>query len=305
MFQVIQAAGWPSQHLIVGPWSHNTLGQDTTGQFTFPNAAMDINANMEEWFSHYLFDTSNGVPNWPAIQYYVMGDVAAAGAPGNEWRTASAWPPGTATDQTLYLHDDGTLNDTAPGAGEAYESYAYDPTNPVPTVGGNNMIEPLGDGPYDQTGIEGRSDVLTYTTEVLSSALEVTGTIRASIWIQADVSDTDVSVRVTDVYPDGRSVLITEGITRARFRNGSFASETLMTPNTPYQIHVELWPTSIVFNAGHRIRIAVTSSNSPRFAPNPNTGAAFQLNDTTTQVANIHILHDAAQPSAVVFPTYP
>ena len=214
-------------------------------------------------------------------------------------------PPGGNRITQLYLHDDGILNGTTPSASEGYDSYAYDPTNPVPTVGGNNMIEPLGDGPYDQTSIEGRSDVWTYTTESLSSSLEVTGTIRASIWIQTDVSDTDVSVRVTDVYPDGRSMLITEGILRTRFRSGSFTSETLMTPNTPYQIDVDLWPTSIVFNAGHRIRIAVTSSNSPRFAPNPNTGAAFQLNDTTTQVANVRILHEAAHPSAVVFPTYP
>jgi putative CocE/NonD family hydrolase len=301
MFQAVQAAGAAQQHLIVGPWSHNTLGEATTGQLTFPNGAMDLNTMMEDWFAHHLLDVQNDVSEWPAVQYFVMGDVDSAGAPGNEWRTATTWPPFTATEQTLYLRTGGTLDETQPDSDEAADTYTYDPANSVPTTGGNNML--LDDGPYDQSAVEGRSDVLTYTTAALTSTIEVTGTIRATIWIQTDAVDTDVSVRVSDVYPDGRSMLITEGILRTRFRNGSFASETLMVPNTPTRIDVDLWPTSIVFNTGHRIGVAVTSSNSPRFEPNPNTGVAFQLDDETTQTAHIEILHNAAYPSAVVLPT--
>jgi putative CocE/NonD family hydrolase len=256
---------------------------------------------MEDWFSYHLLDVQNDVTDWPAVRYFVMGDVDSDGAPGNEWRTATTWPPFTATDQTLYLRAGRTLNETQPGTDEGADTYTYDPANPVPTNGGNNML--LEDGPYDQSTVEARSDVLTYTTPTLTSAIEVTGTIRATIWIQTDVVDTDVSVRVSDVYPDGRSMLITEGILRTRFRNGSFASETLMVPNTPTQIEIDLWPTSIVFDVGHHIGVAVTSSNSPRFEPNPNTGAAFQLDDTMTQIANIEILHNAQYPSAIVLPT--
>ncbi|UCG33848.1 MAG: CocE/NonD family hydrolase [Phycisphaerales bacterium] len=311
MFQAMQAGtattpaeATPSrQHLIIGPWSHNTLGAATTGQLTFPNGALDIGTMQEDWLAYYLLGTANDVPNWPAVQYFAMGDVDAAGAPGNEWRQATTWPPFTAANQTLYLRAGGALNETAPGAAEGFDQYTYDPTNPVPTTGGNNML--LADGPYDQVAaVESRPDVVTYTTAALTAPLEVTGTVHASMWIQADVTDTDISVRLSDVYPDGRSMLITEEILRTRFRSGSFTSETLMTPGTAYLIEFDLWPTSIVFNTGHRIRVAVTSSNSPRFDANPNTGDAFRAN-SNTQIATVKILHEAAHPSSVVLPTAP
>jgi len=301
MFQAIQSSGTGQQYLIVGPWSHNTLGTATTGQLSFPaNAQLDINSFMEEWLAHFLLDDPGDVANWPVVRYYVMGDVDNAGASGNEWRTATTWPPFTATDRTFYLRTGGALNETAPATGEGADQFTYDPANPAPTVGGNNMI--IDDGPFDQANVESRDDVITYTTDVLTAPLEVTGTIQAAIWIQTDVTDTDISVKVTDVYPDGRSMLITEGVLRTRFRNGSYSSEQLLTPNTPTQIDLSLWPTSIVFNTGHRIRVAVTSSNSTRFDPNPNTGDAFRAN-TNTQVATTQILHDANHSSLIILPT--
>ncbi|MCD4687676.1 MAG: CocE/NonD family hydrolase, partial [Anaerolineae bacterium] len=123
------------------------------------------------------------------------------------------------------------------------------------------------------------------------------------VWITTDVVDTDIAVRLTDVYPDGRSMLVADGIARARYHaSPNFDTETFLEPGVPVLLTVDLGPTSIVFNAGHRIRISVASSNAPRFGPNPNTGAAVLLDGETGQVAHTTILHDAEHPSALILP---
>jgi hypothetical protein len=296
-----QQAGAPSQYLIVGPWTHDTVDQQQQGELTFPAIAnLDTYAMFEEFAMRYLLDQGD-ISGWPAVRYYTMGDVDDAAAPGNEWRTANTWPPFTPNPRSFYLHAGGLLDQTLPAAGEAPDLYNYDPQNPVPTVGGNNLL--LDAGPYDQRTIEARNDVLTYTTAPLGSPIEATGAVQARIFLQCSTPDTDLLVRLSDVYPDGRSMMITEGTLRLRFRNpnGPPAGE-LMTPGLTYEINLELWPTSIIFNTGHRIRIAMTSSSDPRFDPNPNTGDAFRAN-SNTQVATITILHDASNPSAIVLPS--
>jgi hypothetical protein len=145
--------------------------------------------------------------------------------------------------------------------------------------------------------------VVVYSSPLLDEPVEVTGDLRAKIWIETDVPDTDVVVRLTDVYPDGRSMLVADGIVRARYHNSpDFASEQLLEPGVPVLLTVDLGPTSIIFNAGHRIRISVTSSNAPRFAPNPNTGAMYLGAGETGRIAHTTILHDAAHPSMVILP---
>jgi putative CocE/NonD family hydrolase len=158
-------------------------------------------------------------------------------------------------------------------------------------------------GPHDQATVEARDDVLTYTTDALTSPMEITGKVAAVIHLQCSQPDTDLIVRLCDVYPDGRSMAITEGALRLRFRDPDGSADgSLMTAGQTYQIDLELWPTSIILNTGHRLRIAVTSSSDPRFDPNPNTGDAFRANNDTA-VATVTILHDQAHPSHVELPT--
>lgn len=294
-------AGAPSQYLIVGPWTHDGVDMRQQGELTFPaNADFQTYALFEE-FSAWALLGQGDISGWPAVRYYTMGDVDDASAPGNEWRTANDWPPYTPNPTTYYLRAGGSLDPTAPPAAEAPDQYTSNPQDPAPTVGGNNLM--IDAGPYDQSSIESRADVLTYTTNPLAAPLEATGKIAARVFLQCSTPDADLIVRVSDVYPDGRSMMMTEGALRLRFRNPNGPDQgELMTPGQTYEINLELWPTSIVFNTGHRIRIAIASSSSPRFDPNPNTGDAFRAN-LDTQVATVTILHDAAHPSTIVLPT--
>lgn len=139
----------------------------------------------------------------------------------------------------------------------------------MPTLGGRNLT--LAAGPCDQRPVESRGDVLIFDSGILDSPIEVTGRIAAELFVSSDCPDTDFTVKLTDVYPDGRSMLVCDGILRARFRD-SFEKPELMVPGEVYRLNVDLWSTAIVFNRGHRLRVDVSSSNAPRFQPNPNTG---------------------------------
>lgn len=185
-----------------------------------------------------------------------------------------------------------------------------DPSDPVPTLGGANLHPSLmvdgremGDGPQDQRTIEARSDVLTFTTERLTQPVTVMGPVRAKVWLVPDTPDLDLAVRLTDVYPNGRSMLVLDGIQRARMRCGD-DNECLLTPGVPVEITVELWSTALVFNAGHSIRISVSGSNWPRFEVNPNDGLDLNL-QTPGQVAQPRLLFGADHPSRLELPVLP
>ena len=285
------------QKLVIGPWVHGR--SKNLGQFAVDDEALMTPEGWRtaEWMDYWLKGTQNGVMDGPPVAYYVMGAFDEPRAPGNEWRKAYAWPvPSEPT--RYYLHSDGTLSADPPPAQAASRIYAYDPGNPVPTRGGCNLVQAK--GPYDQRPVEKRQDVLLYTSDPLGEPLEITGRIEVYLWASSSCRDTDFTVKLTDVYPDGRSVLVQDGINRARFRN-SFEREELMNPGEVYRFKVDLWSTSIIFNKGHRIRVAVSSSNSPRFEPNPNTGDAFRANDKS-QTARNTIYHDAAHPSYILLP---
>src|SRR4029077_20530481 len=139
-------------------------------------------------------------------------------------------------------------------------------------------------------------------SDLLAEPLEVTGWITAKLYVSSDCPDTDFTVKLTDVYPDGRSMLVTDGIRRARFRR-TFEHEDFLEPGKVYELEVDLWSTSLIFNKGHRIRVAVSSSNAPRFDPNPNTGHAFRA-DKETRVATNTIYFSEKYPSQVLLPIY-
>ncbi len=205
-----------------------------------------------------------------------------------------------AEETAFHFHRDGTLSTAAPGAdaADAHVEYTFDPADPCPTVGGHNLTLPS--GPMDQRSVEGRKDVASFTTEPLAEPLEVTGRIKAKIFISSSAPDTDLSVRLCDVYPDGRSYLIAEGMLRLRHRHSMETPEPLV-PGRVEEVEVDCWSTSIVFNRGHRLRVSVTSSNYPRFDLNPGTGEPWSENGEKVKQTN-RIACDPAQPSRIVLP---
>ena len=290
------------QKLILGPWSHGVL-QDKVGELTFPDGKNppDKVHDHWRWFEHVLQGTNNGVEHWPAVTYYVVGDTSDPQAPGNVWRTAGAWPPFATTATKYFLHSDHSLSKSLPTAGPAPLSYLYDPAQPAPTVGGIQLTLPA--GPRDQILVESRSDVLVFTSEPLTAPVEVTGRIAAKLWIESDAPDTDFFVRLCDVYPDGRSFNLCEGMLRTRFREGP-DRERFLRPGTIYPLTIDCWSTSAIFNRGHRLRVQVTSSSAPGFDPNPNTGEALRVSDHQRPARNsIHV--DRKHPSHIVLPVAP
>ncbi|MBU0496664.1 MAG: CocE/NonD family hydrolase, partial [Candidatus Thermoplasmatota archaeon] len=176
--------------------------------------------------------------------------------------------------------------------------FVYDPLYPVPTEGGGNLK--IKAGPYDQRSVENRSDVLIFTSPVLSEPYEATGPIKARLYVSSNQPDTDFTVKLTDVYPDGRSMLITDGIVRMRNRNYNDQWE-FMSPGTVYEVEVDLWSSSYVWNTGHQIRVAVSSSNYPRFLNNPNTIEGIHANMTYVLAHNT-VYVDSMYPSALILP---
>jgi putative CocE/NonD family hydrolase len=225
-----------------------------------------------------------------------MGACDEPGAPGCHWVDLDDWPPSDHWPKSFYLAADGMLSTTVPKSGEL--ELAIDPLAPVPTRGGANLT--ISRGPWDQQPVESRPDVLVFSSEVLTEPVEVMGRVTARIWIRPDTPDLDLSVRLTDVYPDGRSMLIIDGIQRARMRC-SDTEECFLTIGEPTEVEVDLWSTAIVFNAGHRIRVAIAGTNWDRFERNDNSGG--DLNDPHYQEAHPDILFGPDYPSSIALPT--
>ncbi len=298
-FTTIQSQGLSGARgncrLIIGPWAHGSFNQ-----LKYPANAAQRPAAAEpfRFFDYHLKGEKNGVEDDLPVHYYVMGDPTDDDAPGNYWRSAKSWPP-PSKQVPFYLLEDRRLARTKP-ADDAAISFKFDPDNPVPTIGGQNLTIPK--GPMDQTSVESRPDVLLFTTPVLTEPLEVTGRITARLFVSSDCPDTDFTVKLCDVYPDGRSMLVTDGILRAKYRE-SFREPQLLQRDEVYRLDVDLWSTSLVFNAEHKIRIAVSSSNSPRFEPNSNTGKD-PMADGKTRVATNTIHLSQEYPSHVILPVF-
>jgi len=277
--------------LIVGPWSHHDLDWliRPRGQRAYPADGRPF-----DWFNTWLKCGGRGAYRAKPVHYYVMG--ASGACHGHFWRADETWPP-PATVTPLYLRADRRLTADEPAADEPARRYTYNPNCPVPTLGGRNLN--LAQGPRDQQCVERRGDVLTFTTAPLACPVEVTGRLLAKLHVSSNQPDTDFTVKLTDVYPDGRSMLIADGILRARYREG-FTAPAWLEPGAVYPIDVDLWSTSYVFPPGHRIRVAVSSSNSPRFEPNPNTGPTG--GDPVEATNTLHFAADA--PSYIQLPVY-
>ncbi|HUK89297.1 MAG TPA: CocE/NonD family hydrolase, partial [Blastocatellia bacterium] len=294
------AAG--NQKLIMGPWGHGNLEEvhypANAGIGAFGGTLSTELAL--RWFDYWLKGIDNEIMQEPPVRYYVMGDVSDPKAPGNEWRTALSWPV-PARQTSFFLEPGGLLSEKIAPDRESTDAYAYDPKNPVPTIGGGNLFEKK--GPMDQRAIGDRKDVLKYSTPVLASPVEVTGRVGVELWIESDAPDTDFMAKLVDVYPDGTERLVLDSAVRARFRDG-FDHEVFMKKGQVYKVNIDLWSTSLIFNKGHRIAIHVSSSNNPRFDPNPNTGKPLRA-DSETRIANNVIHHDRMHPSRALLPIVP
>lgn len=267
-YTTIAANGGPvaraHSRLILGPWVHTDIETlvDPRKNTCSPRAGDPL-----RWFDYWLKCENTGVLCDKPVHYYVMGDACDPYGPGNRWKTADQWPPPHAP-ANFYLLPGGGLRPNEPPTDGAELSYQYDPANPVPTLGGNNLE--IAAGAVDQRGVETRPDVLVFTSDPLADPVVVAGPITAKLYVASDAPDTDFTVKLTDVYPDGRSMLVADGILRARFRKSFAAPEPLKTGEV-YELTIEVGSTARAFSRGHQIRVAISSSNAPRFEPNANT----------------------------------
>lgn len=285
------------QHLVLGPWLHGGYPKSNKiGELVFPeNAQFDVYADMTKWFKHFLKGEQNGAEKVPAVRYYVMGAAGETGAPGNVWREAQDFPPHVQATP-LYLRADGALERTPAPANASSTSYASDPRQPMSIPG---TAFP---GAKDSRPFEEQSEVRTWTTAPLTTPIEWTGEVKAEIWASSTAKDTDFILRVSDVYPDGRSMLLMDYPLRARYREG-FDKEVLLTPGEPAKLAWHIGWTSIILNKGHRIRVTIASTGYPLYEPNNQTGGR-QTQDWMKQTAPAinTIWHDQAHPSRILVP---
>ena len=294
------------QRLVIGPWSHtNDMGMFSERSYGLAasSAAIDLEGMQLRWHDHWLKGEENGVEQDKPVKIFVMGL--------DQWRDEEDWPLPDTQYRPYYLHSgghansatgNGTLSPDAP-AEEPEDVYLYDPRHPVPTVGGAILIDlaPV-EGPRDQRAVEVREDVLCYSTPVLEKPVEVTGPIALVLYISSSARDTDFTGKLVNVYPDGRAEILTDGILRARYRE-SFTEAKLLEPGQIYELRLDLWATSNLFKAGHRIRLEVSSSNFPRFDRNTNTGGVIERQTEKDLVQAVNrIYHDAAHPSHLILP---
>ena len=285
-----------TQQLLLGPWLHGGSKANKIAEMTFPeNATFDWMAYMIRWFDHNLKVVDNGVEKEPAVRYYAMGAAGEPGAAGNEWRTAADWPI-PAKDTSYYFHAGDSLSTTKPAEATGESRFKADPLHPaeIPARGFP--------GARDARGFEKQAEVRTFTSDVLTQPVEWTGKVRTELFVTSNARDTDIIVRVSDVYPDGRSMLIADYIRRARYREG-FDREVFMQPGKVYKVAFDIGWMSQVFNRGHRIRITVASTGAPFYEPNPNTGEPLTLEwPSNSVVAENTVQHNRKYASRVIAP---
>jgi len=297
-----------NQYLVIAPTLHCAYTRATentiVGERNVGDARLNYDEQIYAWFDLWLKGEENGFKEkTPRVQYYSMGL--------NQWQQAEQWPPEAAEMTTYFLtskgsanslYGDGKLSLSQPGEDTPADQFVYDPMNPVMSYGGNvcctgNAIK---GGAYDQREMETRNDILVYTSEPLEEGVEVSGFIETQLFVASDAKDTDFTIKLIDVYPDGRAYNLDETIQRARYREG-YDQEVMMEAGEVYQIDMTPMATSNYFAKGHRIRIEISSSNFPRFTRNLNTGGN-NFDEREGVVATNQIHHSATYPSQIRLP---
>ena len=285
------------QQLVIGPWLHGRLNKgNRVGELTYPeNAVWPVEDHMVRWFNHHLKGEKNDVEKDPSVRYYVMGALGEEGAPGNDWRTAADFPP-KAEATPFYLRAGGGLSSHAPTENPSHTSYESDPLAPM-SIPGRSFP-----GARDARPFEAQPDVYTFTTQVLDEPVEWTGRVYAELFVSSTAKDTDFIVRVSDVYPDGRSILIVDYPWRMRYRDG-LEQEKLMIPGEVHRVKFPVGWMSQNFNRGHRIRVAIASSGAPLYEPNPQNGKPLTIEfPADAQKAINTVFHNTEHASRIIAP---
>jgi len=296
-----------NQYVVVAPTPHcrfQTDDEETiVGERNMGDVRLDYDGLTARWFDYWLKGEENGVlAETPKVQYYTMGS--------NEWNSSSTWPPEGVEVETWYLDSEGAANSLfgdgrlsmSEPASAQVDEFSYDPMIPMPSHGGGvcctgGAVSP---GSFDQRQLEARQDMLVYTSEPLPEGIEISGSVGITLWVGSDARDTDFSVKLIDVEPDGTAWNLDETIQRARFREG-YDKQVLMEPGEVYELEVGPLSTSAYIGKGHRIRVEIASSNFPRFARNLNTGGD-NFDETEGVVARNSVHHSAEKPSQIRLP---
>ncbi len=260
------------QKVIIGPWTHGTIGNRRSGDITFPeNAIYDIEELAISWFNYTLKGQEGGLAaTIQPINLYLMGPVDQTGY-WNNWLTFHNWPFENTDTLNLYPNKNGELLPQITAEGQ--QTFRYNPALPVQTVGGNIMFDfNTGSGPVNQKNeVWERSDVLTFVSPEFENPYDIFGNIKLNLVVSSEAKDTDFTGKLVDIYPDGRRIIISDGIIMARHRN-SFAAEDFLTPGNIYEIELDLNYTAYTIAPGHKLGLAISSSNYPKYKVNPNTG---------------------------------
>ncbi len=293
------------QYAVIAPTLHCSYKRATentiVGERSMGDARLDYDALTYGWFDYFLKGEKNQVlEKMPKVRYFTMGI--------NKWQTANTWPPEGAQPVTFFLTSGGkasSLNGDGvlaakPAITDSPDAFTYDPMNPVPSYGGNVCCtgNAVTGGAFDQRKMEARADILVYTTEPLKEGIEVSGPMEATLYVSSDAKDTDFTVKVIDVYPDGKAYNLDETIQRARYREGYDKPPVWMEKDKVYKLSLQPMTTSNFFPAGHRLRIEVSSSNFPRFDRNLNTGGN-NYDEASGVVAHNAVHHSKQYPSHI------
>jgi putative CocE/NonD family hydrolase len=298
--------GRDDQYLVIAPTLHcgYTRATENTivGERSVGDARLDYDALVYGWFDYWLKGEKNDILETPKVQYYLMGK--------NEWKSSDVFPPASAEMKSFFLSSGGKANSlygdgklaAASPEKDNPDIFVYDPMNPVTSYGGNvcctgNAID---GGAFDQRQMETRNDILVYTSEPLAEGIEVSGFIESTLYVSSDAKDTDFTIKLIDVYPDGTAYNLDETIQRARYREG-YEKEVFMEDGEVYELTMSPMSTSNYFEKGHSIRIEVSSSNFPRFVRNLNTGGN-NYDEKEGVIARNSIHHSKEYPSVVKLP---
>ncbi len=299
------------QYLVISPSLHCGFRRDKKdtpiGDLSLGDARLDYESLVYGWFDHFLKGEDNGLlKKQPKVLYYVMGE--------NKWRQSPVWPPKGAVTRTFHLSSGGKANTlygdgkltAAPDTEDRPDRFIYDPANPVPTFGGGGCCQgnAVKFGAYDQRAQESRNDLLIYDTEPFAEGVEVSGPITVTLYVSSSAKDTDFTFQVMDVHPDGKAYNITENIQRMRYRDGYDKPLAWMQPDNVYKVTFQPIDISNYFKPGHKLRVAVSSSNFPRFDRNMNTGGN-NYDETESVVARNAVHHDAQHPSQITVTLVP
>ena len=286
-----------AQQLLIGPWLHGRFKEtNKTNEMVYPdNSKFFMDDHMIRWFDHYLKGAANGVEKDVAVKYYVMGAVGEKDAPGNVWKESADWPL-KSIPTSYYLSAGGKLGLNPTTIKSSKTDFIADPINPA-TIPAKGFP-----GGIDARVFESQAQVKTFTTEILDAPVEWTGKVQAEMFLSSDALDTDLIVRVSDVYPDGRSMLIIDYVRRLRYREG-YEKEVFLEKGKVAKVAFDVGSLSMKFNKGHKIRVTIASTGAPFYEPNPNNGEPLTVDfPANAKIANNSIHHEIGFQSKIIAP---